>query len=388
MSKIMALFLGIVVFLISPVFNQEGEEEIAAKLSPPKIGEFWYSISHADKNEDLKGYAHLTIEKEEFGEYFVEWEWRVYWKGEPKERERILALDPDFVVLHSVLIKNGEEIASLALEEDSYVIQKAEKDPEPVEFSMDGITGLPFLFAAMVPFDKPFLLTRVHYDDNQNFKKLGTVKYTVGEPTKITWEGKEVSVQEVKVELKDSYVLQVGVTEDRAIAYINQDGQRMTLSSKNTEDLFMSEWEKTQIKAPVENGFTMPMLFPTLSVEALFDHFTKPDLVKKWWSPQAEIGLMEGGIYKLSWPEENREIKGTVKSFDSGKKLVLSLKWDDDPADSPMRNVTLEFASIEGGGSTLTINETGYTDSPQDQEVMEAHLQAWQERLIKLMELF
>ncbi len=388
MSKILALFMGIVVFLICPMFNQEAEVEIETKLSPPKTGVFWYSVSHTDQNEDLKGYARLAIEKEEFGEYFVEWEWHVYWKGEPKEEGRILAFAPDFSLLHSMLIKDGEDVANLTLEDESYITQTAAAEAEPVEFSSDGITGLPFLFAAMASFEMPSSLTRVHYDDTQGFKKLGTVNYTVGEPKKISWEGKEVSVREVQVELKDSYALQVGVTEDRAIAYINQDGQKMMLSSRNTEDLFLSELEKEQIDAPVENGFTMPMLFPTLSAEALFDHFTKPDLVKKWWSPQAEIELTEGGIYRLTWPEEKKEVIGSVKSFEPGKTLVLSLKWDDDPADAPMRNVSLEFAPMEGGGSTITINETGYTDSPEDQKVMEIHLQAWQGRLIKLMELF
>jgi len=125
--------------------------------------------------------------------------------------------------------------------------------------------------------------------------------------------------------------------------------------------------------------------FPELTPQQLYDHFTQPELLTKWWSSEAETDLKIGGVYCLSWPQMNWNLRGKYTIVESGKLLSYTWKWDHEP-DMPARDVTVFFAP-DGGGSTLWIVHGYYGDDESEQKDRQSHLDGWLHFLAQLQEM-
>ena len=127
---------------------------------------------------------------------------------------------------------------------------------------------------------------------------------------------------------------------------------------------------------------------PTLAPAAVFDYWVKPVLLCQWWPQEAEIDPQVGGAYHLSWPQMNWHLRGHYSSFEPGKQLAFTWKWDHDEEGTSFREVRLLFEPLAAGGTKLTLTHGPYSESPEDQEVRIAHhWEGWKHFLARLQNL-
>ncbi len=117
--------------------------------------------------------------------------------------------------------------------------------------------------------------------------------------------------------------------------------------------------------------------FPTLSSEAMFDYWVKPELLTQWWPEQAATDPHLDGEYHLAWPGMNWHLRGHYTAFEPGRKLSFTWKWDHEP-DTPDRHVAITFHSLAGGGTRLTIIHGPYAAAPAAQQDRKGHVEGWQ----------
>jgi len=129
----------------------------------------------------------------------------------------------------------------------------------------------------------------------------------------------------------------------------------------------------------------MQAAFPHFSPETLFDYWTTPDFLCQWWPQQAEIDPHEGGAYHLSWPKMEWNLRGQYTAFERGKALAFSWKWDHTSA--PARQVEITIAPLPTGGPQLTLTHGFYTDSSEDQEERQSHVEGWMHFLSRLQQM-
>ena len=108
---------------------------------------------------------------------------------------------------------------------------------------------------------------------------------------------------------------------------------------------------------------------------AVFDYWTKPELLCRWWPQEAEIDARTGGTYHLFWPQMNWHLRGQYTSFEPGKRLAFTWKWDHDEEGTAVRQVTLVFEPLPEHGTRLSPTHGFYADTAEDQAVrIEHHL--------------
>jgi uncharacterized protein YndB with AHSA1/START domain len=125
--------------------------------------------------------------------------------------------------------------------------------------------------------------------------------------------------------------------------------------------------------------------FPNFTPHALFDYFTTPQLISRWWPQTAEIDPRQHGQYRLGWPSINWELFGEFTRYEPGKSLAYTWKWKHEP-DLPERLVELQFEPL-GGGARLTLTHGVYSGSPRDQADRQSHLEGWNHFLARLQTL-
>jgi uncharacterized protein YndB with AHSA1/START domain len=122
--------------------------------------------------------------------------------------------------------------------------------------------------------------------------------------------------------------------------------------------------------------------FPELTPEAVFDYWTKPELITRWWPQEAEIEPRVGGRYHLGWPGMKWHLRGVYTAFEPGSRLAFTWNWDHEP-DSPERSVAITLES-KGEGTRLTATHGTYANTDSDREVRQSHLEGWTHFLSQL----
>ncbi len=125
--------------------------------------------------------------------------------------------------------------------------------------------------------------------------------------------------------------------------------------------------------------------FPQFAPDVLFDYWTKPDLICRWWPQQAEIEPGEGGAYHFSWPKMGWNLRGRYVKFDICRTLSFTWKWDHEAA--PARHVEITFDALPNGGTQITLTHGLYTDATEDQQERQGHLEGWTHFLGRLQQL-
>lgn len=128
--------------------------------------------------------------------------------------------------------------------------------------------------------------------------------------------------------------------------------------------------------------------FPTITPEALFDYWTQPALLCRWWPQEAELDLRVDGAYHLSWPKMDWHLRGHYTAVEPCKRLAFTWKWDSDPELAPIRQVNVTFVARAEGGAQITVTHGSYTNSEEDQQERAGHLDGWTHFLGKLQKLF
>jgi uncharacterized protein YndB with AHSA1/START domain len=137
------------------------------------------------------------------------------------------------------------------------------------------------------------------------------------------------------------------------------------------------------------------------SPERVFDAFTDPEQLKKWWwpngftCPAAEVDLRVGGTYRLAmeWPgfipadaQFSHSMGGEYYEIDRPHRLVMSGRAVNDEQGELF--ATLIEVALEAcdGGTALTVRQSYFEPMPPP-EAMGGAEQGWAEQLDKLERL-
>ncbi len=128
--------------------------------------------------------------------------------------------------------------------------------------------------------------------------------------------------------------------------------------------------------------------FDGVSPAELFRYWTEPGLLTRWWPKEAEVDAVKGGTYHLAWPNMEWHLRGTYHTFNPGRLLVFTWRWDHEP-DAPTRVVTLDFQPLEGDtGTRLHLTHGYYREhAPEDMKERQGHLEGWHYFLGRLQKI-
>jgi uncharacterized protein YndB with AHSA1/START domain len=115
--------------------------------------------------------------------------------------------------------------------------------------------------------------------------------------------------------------------------------------------------------------------YPQFTPGQLFDAFTQADLLTRWWSPAAETDPQLGGRYYIWWEKLGKNLRGSYREFEPGKRLVFSWHWDEEP-DMPERVVEIDFLPAHNG-TQLTLTHGYYPDTEAGAEERRGYLEGW-----------
>jgi uncharacterized protein YndB with AHSA1/START domain len=120
------------------------------------------------------------------------------------------------------------------------------------------------------------------------------------------------------------------------------------------------------------------------SVEAVFDAWTNPEVLKRWWKADpsyevtiAALDVRAGGAYRLAMLRPDGEevvVHGTYREVSRPDRLVYSWEWEGTgPYANHESEVAVTFAEQEPGRTTVVIEHAGLLDD--DSRV--AHTHGW-----------
>ena len=127
--------------------------------------------------------------------------------------------------------------------------------------------------------------------------------------------------------------------------------------------------------------------FEAFTPEEMFEHWTNPSLLQRWWPHCAEVSPGLGGHYKFTWPEFGWTLDGNYTEWAPGKSLGFTWHWSHEPDDPGNMKVRLTFDPIiqeesEPGkelplGTMLTITQGPYDNSAEGQRSRQEHLEGF-----------
>ncbi len=139
----------------------------------------------------------------------------------------------------------------------------------------------------------------------------------------------------------------------------------------------MSEIDVDAGTVRVERTFTAP-------VEAVFDAWTNPEVLKRWWKPDpsrevtvAALDVRPGGDYRLVMHRPDGEdlvVHGTYREVSRPDRLVYSWAWEGTgPYANHESEVAVTFAERQPGRTTVVIEHAGLLDD----DSRAAHTTGW-----------
>lgn len=127
-----------------------------------------------------------------------------------------------------------------------------------------------------------------------------------------------------------------------------------------------------EVQGPAER-LEMRGVFEDVSPGDLYSWWTEGALLARFWAPQAETDPHVGGVYRLTWPDQEWTLRGTYEVCDPGRLLEFTWRWDHEPS-APVRTVRMRFAAA-GDDTELTIVHEPY--GPHETEERAGHLAGW-----------
>lgn len=376
-----------VVTLAATAAGVRAEEE-KTMLDRIPAGEYWYAM--LGKGPQPMGYAHLRIERIAEGGLAVEWELKLAHESGNYEETRVMSVDSDAELLFSEYRVYGNLVCSGKRSGDEWVVttlKDGKPEVESREAPKGAMTGMGFVFASAVPREEGGSLSRLELDEANAFDAIGETKFTWKRQFERDWEGEKIVVHEILMEKGNERTMPIEIADDgRLIQSDWGGGNLMVLSKESTKDLYRPAPPAISVVDSPPDRLVMRGELPKLSPEEVYDHYTQPELLTKFWAPEAEIEAKPGGKYHLHWPGPGWRLVGTVKEAECGKKLSFTWNWAHTP-DAPELVVTMTFEPREGGGTVVTLEQGPYRDTEEDRKEREGHAQGWQFFFAKLRAL-
>jgi uncharacterized protein YndB with AHSA1/START domain len=135
---------------------------------------------------------------------------------------------------------------------------------------------------------------------------------------------------------------------------------------------------------------TLTRTFPDVDAEAVYDAWTRPELVADWYGPDGfaneihEMDVRVGGRYHLTMiaPDGSRyALSGEFRLLEPPNRLSFSWKWENQPesAGNETTLVTVDIRQV-ASGTQVTLTHSGFANS----EHRDNHRSGWEPALDKL----
>lgn len=111
--------------------------------------------------------------------------------------------------------------------------------------------------------------------------------------------------------------------------------------------------------------------------EVVFDHFTRIELLTRWWPTGGHTDVREGGEYVLEWDGPGVTLRGRYIVVDRPVRLQFTWSWDHDDDDSI---VTVEFMAVDAG-TIARVRQTASSTEERD-----GYIEGWSHFLGRLAE--
>jgi uncharacterized protein YndB with AHSA1/START domain len=97
--------------------------------------------------------------------------------------------------------------------------------------------------------------------------------------------------------------------------------------------------------------------------ERVFELFTEPAELVKWWPDAVALEPREGGDVHLEFP--NGDVNGTITTFDP--PAALGFTWVRSAAPDVVTQVDVELTETDDGGTRVELRHTGWESVPEEQ---------------------
>lgn len=355
-----------------------GAEEEGSVLERVAAGEHWYAMLGPDGRPT--GYAKLVVGRPEGGGLSIDWELAIAPGGDKYEETRRFVLDGAGDLVESELRQFGNLLGRAKREGDKLVVttlvdgKPADREVDPTPGAMN---GMGYVLAAAVPREDGGRLARPELDEANGHVLLGETVMTFEGIEKREWEGETLEVAKIRLVKANGRALPLLITADGRILEADWGrGNRMVLAKKSTKDLYKPP-PPVVVEVPSDEPYlVMKGELEKFSPEEVYDHYTQPELLGKFWAPQAVVEAKPGGKYELTWPAQGWKLIGVVKEAERGERLTFTWNWEHAP-DAPEQTVTLTFAPREGGGTRIGVRHGPYEASEEDATLRASHREGW-----------
>jgi uncharacterized protein YndB with AHSA1/START domain len=359
----------------------EDAEQVGVDRLTLKTGEWWYRM--VDGQDKACGYAHLIVAKTLAGGAAVVWELKIAFPGGTYEEERAMGVDADWRLNTVSYSLAGKMMVDCRRKDDAWTGTRREKPGgdakafEPV-VPDDAITGMGFVYAAFLPQKSGISLSRTDLNETRGLESEGTCVFRCVGPDELSIDGEDVAAVRFEVKRQDGRKLPVWVNAAREVVRADWGGgMKMILGKKSTKDLFKPIPPAVAQMPSGPEKLIMRGVYANVTPERMFDLWTKPELLTKWWPPKAEVDPKVSGAYLLSWPEAKWVLDGRITLFEPGKRFAFTWKWKHEEPEAPEREVVITFAARKEGGTLLTIEHGPYADSASERKEREGHMAGW-----------
>jgi uncharacterized protein YndB with AHSA1/START domain len=316
---------------------------------------------------------------------------KIAFTGGSYEENRTLAWDKERGFVSSSYSADGKLVCEGTRKEGKVSGKRTNREGKLEEFTVetpdDALPYMGFLLAATMPLRDGESWTRKELDEANGFAAKGELKFELHKDT-ITWDGKEIPVwrAEITRPADAKRKLTLWISDAREVVKINWGGNVQILSRESTANLYKKpEPAMKETAASTREWLELECEFEGATPEKLYDYFTKPELLIKWWPPAAEIEMKVGGKYRLIWKEQDWTLEGTVKEFDPGKKFVFTWRWNFTPKEEQTLEVTCTLTKTEKGAK-LVIKHGPHAATEKGQKDREGYIAGWQQFVAALKE--
>jgi uncharacterized protein YndB with AHSA1/START domain len=128
--------------------------------------------------------------------------------------------------------------------------------------------------------------------------------------------------------------------------------------------------------------------------EVVWDVVTRPEHIKRWFSPEVQLDLREGGDAVFFFPDGCHTINARIVRVD--KPRAFAWRWIRTSTNDPteLDSTLVEFTlAEEGDGTRLTVIESGFStlEQPEGEDVpalYAEHVRGWELHLGQMAGLF
>ena len=124
-------------------------------------------------------------------------------------------------------------------------------------------------------------------------------------------------------------------------------------------------------------------MIPNRSPDEVFRCWVDPELLRRWWPPEAKVDPRLAGSYEFSWPKMGWRLRGRFVRFETGKTLEFTWTWDHES--SVTKRVVVLLSPGDPTGTEVLLEHGPYSSDPRDVGLRQEHLEGWMYFLQRLV---